>query len=172
MLLLLLYAFYTVIYWFSWKLTFLPDFFLIFLNFYSVTIVCIFSPSLHPTPANPNSLPHPYLPPWFCPCVLYSSSWLLSPSTRLNLYKDIRIRRERFEENSSEKFTLWQPIVFSPEGQWCSVSSNLLCFRSKDNRLPSDHQRDSPMVPAAEHRNRASTFQEILKERGASRLLW
>ena len=41
---------------------------------YSVTIVCIFSPSLHPIPANPTSLPHLYLPPWFCPCVLYSSS--------------------------------------------------------------------------------------------------
>ena len=47
--------------------------FLIF-NFYSVTIVCIFSPSVHPTPASPTSLPHLYPPPWFCPCVLYSSS--------------------------------------------------------------------------------------------------
>ena len=36
-------------------------------NFYSVTIVCIFSPSLHPTPVNPTSLPHFYPPPWFCP---------------------------------------------------------------------------------------------------------
>ena len=51
--------------------------------FYSVTIVCIFSPSLHPTPASPTHLPHLYPPPWFCPCVLYSSSYrplsLLSP---------------------------------------------------------------------------------------------
>ena len=46
----------------------------VFFYFYSVTIVCIFSPSLHPTPANPTSLPHLYPPPWFCPCVLYSSS--------------------------------------------------------------------------------------------------
>ena len=43
--------------------------------FYSVTIVCIFSPSLHPTPASPTSFPHLYPPPWFCPCVLYSSSY-------------------------------------------------------------------------------------------------
>ena len=48
--------------------------------FYSVTIVCIFSPSLHPTPASPTSLPHLYPSPWFCPCVLYSSSYRpLSP---------------------------------------------------------------------------------------------
>ena len=53
-----------------------------FFNFYcsSITIVCIFSPSLHSTPAKPTSLPHFYPPPWFCPCVLYSSSWKsLSP---------------------------------------------------------------------------------------------
>ena len=48
--------------------------FKIFLNFSSVTIVCIFSPSLHPTPVNPTSLLHLYPPPWFCPCVLYSGS--------------------------------------------------------------------------------------------------
>ena len=47
-----------------------------FFNFYcySITVVCIFSPSLHPTPAEPTSLPHLHPPPWFCPCVLYSSS--------------------------------------------------------------------------------------------------
>ena len=27
-----------------------------------------------PTPAEPTSLLHLHLPPWFCPCVLYSSS--------------------------------------------------------------------------------------------------
>ena len=41
---------------------------------YSVTFVCFFSLSLHPTPAEPTSLPHLYPPPWFWPCVLYSSS--------------------------------------------------------------------------------------------------
>ena len=40
----------------------------------SITVVCIFSPPLHPTPAKPTSLPHLHPPPWFCPCVLYSSS--------------------------------------------------------------------------------------------------
>ena len=50
-----------------------------FKNFYSVKIVCIFSPSLHPTPANPTSLPHLHPPPWFCPCVLYSI-WALNSS--------------------------------------------------------------------------------------------
>ena len=49
--------------------------FLKFIYFYSLTIVCIFSPSLHPTPASPTSLPHLHPPPWFCPCVLYSSSY-------------------------------------------------------------------------------------------------
>ena len=47
-----------------------------FFNFYhySIIVVCLFSPSLHPTPAEPTSLPHFHPPPWFCPCVLYSSS--------------------------------------------------------------------------------------------------
>ena len=35
--------------------------------------MCLFSPSLHPTPAE-SPLPHLHPPPWFCPCVLYSSS--------------------------------------------------------------------------------------------------
>ena len=53
-------------------------FFKFIFYFYSVTIVCIFSP------ANPTSLLHLYPPSWFCPCVLYSSSYRplspLSPS--------------------------------------------------------------------------------------------
>ena len=50
--------------------------FILFLNFYcySITVVCIFSPSLHSTPAEPTSVPRLHPPPWFCPCVLYSSS--------------------------------------------------------------------------------------------------
>ena len=40
---------------------------------YSITVVCLFSPSLHPTPGEPTSLPHLHPPPWFCPRVLYSS---------------------------------------------------------------------------------------------------
>ena len=39
----------------------------------SITVVCIFSPP--PTPAKPTSLSCFHPPPWFCPCVLYSSSW-------------------------------------------------------------------------------------------------
>ena len=35
---------------------------------------CYFSPSLHPTSAEPISLPYFHPPPWFCPGVLYSSS--------------------------------------------------------------------------------------------------
>ena len=53
------------------------------LNFFyccSITVVCIFSPPLHPTLAKPTSLPHLHPPPWFCPCVLYSNSCIpLSP---------------------------------------------------------------------------------------------
>ena len=47
-----------------------------FFNFYCylITVVWLFSPSLHPTPASPTSLPHIHPPPLFCPCVLYSSS--------------------------------------------------------------------------------------------------
>ena len=47
-----------------------------FFNFYcySITDVCLFSPSLHPTPGEPTSLPHLHPPPRFCPCVHYSSS--------------------------------------------------------------------------------------------------
>ena len=64
--------------WFS--IFFYYYYFFKFIYFYSVTIVCIFSPSLHPTPASPTSLPHLYPPPCFCPCVLYSSSYRpLSP---------------------------------------------------------------------------------------------
>ena len=36
--------------------------------------------SAPPTPCKPTSLPRLHPPPWFCPCVLYSSSWKpLSP---------------------------------------------------------------------------------------------
>ena len=51
------------------------SFFLILIfDCYSITVVWLFSPSLHPTLAKPSSLPHFHPPPWFCPCVLYSSS--------------------------------------------------------------------------------------------------
>ena len=52
---------------------FLIYFFTLF-YFCSITVVCIFSPSLHHTPAEPTSLLHLHPPPWFCPCVLCSSS--------------------------------------------------------------------------------------------------
>ena len=42
---------------------------------HSITVVCIFSPPLSPTPAKSTSLPCFHPPSWFCPCVLYSSSW-------------------------------------------------------------------------------------------------
>ena len=63
-----------ILHLFSW--IFLILIFLIILIFYcySITVACLFSPSLHPTPAEPPSLPHLHPPPWFCPCVLYSSS--------------------------------------------------------------------------------------------------
>ena len=58
----------------------------------SITVVCIFSPSLPPTPAEPTSLPCFYPPPWFSPCVLYSSSWksyspLSSPLSPLTIVR-------------------------------------------------------------------------------------
>ena len=56
----------------------------------SITVVCIFPP----TPSKPTSLPCFHPPPWFCPCVLYSSSWkpfsplslLLSPLAIVRLF--------------------------------------------------------------------------------------
>ena len=40
-----------------------------------------------PTPAKPTSLPHLHSPPWFCPCVLYSSSCNpLSPLGRMLIF--------------------------------------------------------------------------------------
>ena len=57
-----------------------------FFNFYcySITVAHLFSPSLHPTPAEPTSLPHLHPPPWFCPCktlktviTITSVFWLL-----------------------------------------------------------------------------------------------
>ena len=56
--------------------TFVYTFFIFIFIFYcyAITVVCLFAPSLHPTPAEPPSLPHLHSPPWFCPCVLYSSS--------------------------------------------------------------------------------------------------
>ena len=51
-------------------------FFFFFFHFYcySITVVCLFSTSLHPIPAEPTSLSHLHSSPWFCPYVLYSSS--------------------------------------------------------------------------------------------------
>ena len=41
----------------------------------SITVVCIFSPPLYPTPAKPTSLPCFHTPhPCYCPCVLYNCS--------------------------------------------------------------------------------------------------
>ena len=49
----------------------------LFFNFYcySTRIVCLFSPSLQPTPTESTSLPHLHPPPWVCPCVLHRSSY-------------------------------------------------------------------------------------------------
>ena len=57
-------------------------FFSFFKIFYysSITVIRISSPPLHATPDKPTFLPCFHSPPWFCPCVLYSSSWKpLSP---------------------------------------------------------------------------------------------
>ena len=61
---------------FNYQIYFLTFLSLFFFNFfYSVTIVCIFSPCLYPTPAKPTSLLCFHPSPWFCPHVPYSSSW-------------------------------------------------------------------------------------------------
>ena len=56
---------------------------LLFLFFFNFSIILLlfnysclhFLPPLYPTPAKPTFLPCFHPPPWFCPCVLYSSSW-------------------------------------------------------------------------------------------------
>ena len=68
------------------------EFFILIFYCYSITFVCLFSPSLHPTQAKHPSLPHLHPPPWFCPCVLYSTSCnplsSLSPSHSAHLLLD------------------------------------------------------------------------------------
>ena len=51
-------------------LFFFSSFFYFLKLFYccSITVVCIFSPHLSPTPAKPTSLPCFHPPPWFCLC--------------------------------------------------------------------------------------------------------
>ena len=52
-------------------------FFSQFLNYFIVVQLQLSAFSLHPsTPATPTSLPCFHPTPWFCPCVLYSSSWI------------------------------------------------------------------------------------------------
>ena len=60
-----------------WKTTFYS---VVFFKKNIYFLYCIFSPSLHSTQASLTPLPHLYHAPWFCPCVLYSSSYRpLSP---------------------------------------------------------------------------------------------
>ena len=65
--------FYAPAYFVKYFFSFFFSFFFFFYC-YSITVVCLFAPSLHPTPAEPTSLPPLHPPSWFCPCVLYSSS--------------------------------------------------------------------------------------------------
>ena len=55
-------------------LSFVFYFYFKLLYYCSITVPFIFSLPLLPTPAKPTSLPCFHPPPWFCPCVLYSSS--------------------------------------------------------------------------------------------------
>ena len=48
--------------------------FLIILLLFSYSCLHFLPNTPHPTPAKPTSLPCFHPPPWFCPCVLYSSS--------------------------------------------------------------------------------------------------
>ena len=73
---------------------------------YSITVVCLFSPPLHPTPAEPTSLPHLHPPPWFCPCVLYSSSCnplsSLSPPQTMHYFQIILHQYKSHSSNVPE----------------------------------------------------------------------
>ena len=87
----------------NYEVTFRVSFFFFFYC-YSITVVCLFSPSLHPTPGEPTSLPHLHPPPWFSPYVLYGSScnplFPLSPSpvsyTHLTLPTNVSMCRSRW----------------------------------------------------------------------------
>ena len=80
----------------------------IFKNFYcySITVVWLFSPSLHPPQLNPPPSPTSTSPPRFCPCVLYNSSCNplfplspphspLDPKTMVYLHNGILRSREK-----------------------------------------------------------------------------
>ena len=62
-------------------------FFFIFFYCYAITVVCLFSPSLYPTPGEPTSLPPLHPPPWFCLCVLnhLNPSLYLHPSSEVSV---------------------------------------------------------------------------------------
>ena len=56
----------------------IKHFFLLLFNYSCLHFLPTAPP--HPTPAKPTSLPCLHPPPWFCPCVPYTSSWKsLSP---------------------------------------------------------------------------------------------
>ena len=89
-------------YFFSYLFIYLFSIFKLF-HCCSITVVCIFSPSLYPTPAKPTSLSCFHPPPWFSPCVLYSSSW--NPFSPLSLPP---LPGTYFNEN---KVTFWCPLI-------------------------------------------------------------
>ena len=102
---------------------------------YSITVVCIFSPSLHPTPANPTSLPHLHPRPWFCPCVLYSSSCKpLSPLSPLAIVTMFLISM-----SSMCGCLLWAPCQGTwPSTQACTLTGNIfnkICFKKLFSQL-------------------------------------
>ena len=79
---------------------------------YSITIVCLFSASLHPTPAEPPSLPHLHPSPWFGPCVLLYS--LYRPhNPRILLQNLMKILVSAFTPNIHKKMesTLFTQII-------------------------------------------------------------
>ena len=102
--------------------------FKIFFNFYcySITVVCLFSPSLHPTPTEPTSLPHLHPPPGFCPRVLCSSSCnpLSSLSPPHSLLTIVRLF-----------FTSMSLVIF------CLLFSSLILLSLIHISEPTRHQR-------------------------------
>ena len=159
----------------------LPDLLLFFFYFYchSITVVCLFSPSLHPTPAEPPSLPHLHPPPWYCLCVLYSSScnslskWV-DQKTMVYLHNGILRSREKegaytlcnSMDRTGEHYAKWN----KPDGEGqipydLTFNWNLINRRKKQTKYNQRHWSEESRFASF---TKASQIRHLSKEKGLS----
>lgn len=86
-------------------------------------------------------------------------TWLLSPSIRLNLHKEVRIwRGKKIWEELFGEINAVTTSSSSTQRARSNANFNFLCYKSKDKGLQSDHQKDPDRVPVVEHRRHFSNF--------------